>query len=79
MVWDYDGLLFGRVEVRLQLVAALELNWEENPAGGAAAKVALEGFISDAGDVVWHLNGTTASSNRPVGVCVAAGKIYEGE
>lgn len=64
LVKDGDGLLFGAVEVRLQGVAAPELG---DPGGNEAA----QGLVQlVAGKEVWcFLDGTVASSNRPVAIC----------
>jgi micrococcal nuclease len=67
-VKDGDGLLFGKVEVRLQGVAAPELRdpyGEESKAALAALVEGKTGFC--------ELDGTVASSNRPVGVCFIDG------
>lgn len=68
LVKDGDGLLFGRVEVRLQGIAAPEIGREKNQREGALAKAALEELV-EGSMVTCFLDGTTASSNRPVGVC----------
>lgn len=72
-VKDGDGLLFGKVEVRLQGIAAPE--WSRaggyNP-GGEEARDALIRFVADR-EVVCQLDGTVASSNRPVGICYLDG------
>lgn len=64
-VVDGDGLLFGDVEVRLQGVAAPEARDRPN---GPSATAALK-TLSAGRNVTCYLDGTTASSNRPVGVC----------
>lgn len=62
---DGDGLLFGRVEVRLQGIAAPELD----EAMGAESRAGLMRLAAGR-EVVCHLDGTTAGrSGRPVGVC----------
>lgn len=68
-VKDGDGLLFGRVEVRLQGVAAPEQGDAE--IGPAATEALREMALGR--EVTCHLDGTTASSNRPVGVCYVDG------
>lgn len=67
-VKDGGGLLFGRVEVRLQGVAAPEVGRDTNRREGALAKAALEQLVGNA-IITCYLDGTTANSNRPVGVC----------
>lgn len=72
-VKDGDGLLFGKVEVRLQGIAAPE--WSRaggfDP-GGEEAKDALIGSVAGR-EVVCEIDGTVASSNRPVGICYLDG------
>lgn len=64
-VEDGDGLLFGQVEVRLQGIAAPELN----EVMGAESRTGLL-QIAAGREVVCRLDGTTAGrSGRPVGVC----------
>ena len=64
-VEDGDGLLFGRVEVRLQGIAAPEL---DDPMGAESRAGLMK--LAAGRDVVCHLDGTTAGrSGRPVGVC----------
>lgn len=66
-VVDGDGVKFGDVEIRLQGIAAPEY-WARRDPRGEESRQALV-------DLVWgklvtcHLDGTKASSNRPVGVC----------
>ena len=66
-VKDGDGILFGKVEVRLQGVAAPEMH---DP-GGREAKRALELLIKDS-IVTCELDGTLARK-RPVGICYVDG------
>lgn len=64
-VEDGDGLLFGRVEVRLQGIAAPELD----EAMGAESRAGLIRLAAGR-TVVCRLDGTTTGrSGRPVGVC----------
>lgn len=66
-VVDGDGIKFGDVEIRLQGIAAPEYGAKRDPRGAESRQALI--------DLVWgklitcHLDGTTASSNRPVGVC----------
>ena len=64
---DGDGLLFGRVEVRLQGIAAPELD----DAMGVESRAGIMKLAAGR-EVVCHLDGTTAGrSVRPVDVCFA--------
>ena len=64
---DGDGIKFGKVEVRLQGIAAPELHDK----GGIAAKAALHNLIKGK-TVRCELDGTLARK-RPVGVCFVDG------
>jgi endonuclease YncB( thermonuclease family) len=66
-VHDGDGILFGEVEVRLQGIAAPEY-WSKREDWGAEARQNLVD-LAWGKYVICHLDGTTASSKRPVGVC----------
>jgi endonuclease YncB( thermonuclease family) len=64
-VEDGDGLLFGRVEVRLQGIAAPEL---DEPMGAESRAGLMR--LAGGKEVICHLDGTTAGrSGRPVAVC----------
>lgn len=69
---DGDDILFGRVDVRLQGVAAPEMNTAE----GREAKEALARLV-DGLTVTCELDGTLAGK-RPVGVCFVAGRDVGG-
>lgn len=71
-VKDGDGILFGDVEIRLQGIAAPEDNSKKTEPGGPEATANLK-KLADGKLVVCHLDGTTASSNRPVGICYVDG------
>lgn len=74
LVEDGDGILFGKVEIRLQGIAAPELR---DPYGNES-KSALTELV--AGKLAsCELDGTVASSNRPVGVCFVDGTDVGGE
>jgi micrococcal nuclease len=67
-VKDGDGVLFGRVEVRLQGIAAPE-DGRNVEAGGPESTENLRRLV-EGQLVVCHLDGTVAgSSNRPAGIC----------
>ena len=71
---DGDGIVFGDVEVRLQGVAAPEWSrWGGFDPGGEEALRGLAALV-DGREVRCHLDGTVASSNRPVGVCYVNGR-----
>lgn len=66
---DGDGVLFGRVEVRLQGIAAPEL-------GSPMGRESYLGLyrLAEGKEVICELDGTTAGSKmRPVGVCYVDG------
>ena len=67
-VKDGGGVLFGKVEIRLQGVAAPELRDPYGKESKAALAALIEGKTA-----ICELDGTTASSNRPVGVCFVDG------
>ncbi len=74
-VVDGDGVRFGRVEVRLQGIAAPEDNAAARDAGGPEASAALS-RLADGREVSCRLDGTTTgrrSGNRPVGLCEVDG------
>ena len=73
-VKDGDGVLFGKVEVRLQGVAAPELRDPYGKKSKAALVALVEGKTA-----LCELDGTTASSNRPVGICFVDGLDVGGE
>lgn len=73
-VKDGDGVLFGKVEVRLQGVAAPELR----DTYGKESKAALAALVAGK-TASCELDGTVASSNRPVGVCFVDGTDVGGE
>ena len=73
-VKDGDGVLFGKVEVRLQGVAAPELRDPYGKESKAALVALVEGKTASC-----ELDGTVASSNRPVGVCFVDGIDVGGE
>jgi len=70
-VKDGDGILFGKVEIRLQGVAAPEDNSTKLEAGGKESTENLRVLV-DGKFVVCHLDGTTAAK-RPVGICFVDG------
>lgn len=70
-VKDGDGILFGKVEVRLQGVAAPEYRVNLHQEGGAEATAGLN-RLALGRHVVCELDGTTAN-RRPVGICYVAG------
>lgn len=70
-VADGDGVKFGKVEVRLQGIAAPEDNSRKVEIGGPASTASLRELI-EGKFVVCHLDGTTAG-RRPVGVCFVDG------
>ena len=73
-VQDGDGLLFGQVEVRLQGIAAPEWSGAAGyDPGGDVAAAALTRLVNGR-EVRCELDGTVASSNRPVGICFADGE-----
>jgi micrococcal nuclease len=66
---DGDDVMFGRVPVRLQGIAAPEDSRSSQEPGGADASEHLRNMI-DGRFVVCHLDGTTAGqSGRSAGVC----------
>lgn len=67
-VQDGDGVLFGKVEVRLQGIAAPELK----DSMGRESYLGLAD-LAEGKDVVCELDGTTAN-RRPVGVCYVDGQ-----
>ena len=69
---DGDGLLFGKVEIRLQGIAAPEFRANKKDPGGEAAYLALEAKTGGQ-FVTCYLDGTRAAQ-RPVGVCALDGK-----
>lgn len=71
-VQDGDGLLFGRVEVRLQGIAAPEDSQKKQEEGGQESTRHLEDMVSGK-EVVCELDGTLARK-RPVGICYLDGK-----
>ncbi len=70
-VKDGDGILFGKVEIRLQGIAAPEDNSAKLEVGGKESTENLRGLV-DGRFVVCHLDGTTAAK-RPVGICFVDG------
>ncbi len=69
-VADGDGPLFGRAEVRLQGIAAPEL---DGPTGAESRAGLLR--LAGGKEVVCHLDGTTAGRSRcPVAVCFVDGR-----
>jgi endonuclease YncB( thermonuclease family) len=70
---DSDGIVIGHVEVRLQGIAAPE--WSDRAGHDPGGRAALKGLASmvDGREVRCELDGTTASSGRPVGVCFVGG------
>jgi endonuclease YncB( thermonuclease family) len=64
---DGDGLLFGKVEIRLQGIAAPEFRANKKEPGGEAAYDALEALVGG-NSVTCYLDGTRAAQ-RPVAVC----------
>lgn len=67
-VADGDGVLFGKVEIRLQGIAAPEDNTQKRDPDGPASGASLRALVENK-PIVCQLDGTVASSNRPVGVC----------
>ncbi|MGQ2928810.1 MAG: thermonuclease family protein [Neoaquamicrobium sediminum] len=65
---DGDDLLFGRVPVRLQGIAAPEDSARQRDEGGPEATEHLRKMV-DGRFVVCHLDGSTAGTNRSAGVC----------
>jgi len=65
---DGDDVLFRRVSIRLQGIAAPEDSRNNRESGGPEATEHLRKMI-DGKFVVCHLDGSTAGSNRGVGVC----------
>lgn len=65
---DGDDILFGKVPVRLQGIAAPEDSRSSQQEGGKEATEHLRNMI-DGRFVVCHLDGTSAGTNRGVGVC----------
>lgn len=70
-VKDGDGVLFGKVEVRLQGVAAPEDNKKRLEKGGVESTKNLQLFVSGK-QLKCYLDGTRAR-HRPVGVCFLNG------
>ncbi len=70
-VRDGDGVLFGKVEVRLQGIAAPEDNSNTVEAGGQDSTANLR-KLAEGKFVICHLDGTTAGK-RPVGICFVDG------
>lgn len=69
---DGDDIRFGAVRVRLQGVAAPENSAQSVEPHGQEAFENLQRLV-EGKLIVCHLDGTTASSNRPVGMCFAGG------
>ncbi|MCB1460966.1 MAG: thermonuclease family protein [Nitratireductor sp.] len=68
-VRDGDGILFGKVEIRLQGIAAPEDGPGKRQPGGAESTASLRRLV-DGAMLVCRLDGTTAGKgNRPVGIC----------
>jgi micrococcal nuclease len=65
---DGDDIQFGDVPVRLQGIAAPEDRRGSQEAGGPEATEHLRNMV-DGRFVVCHLDGSTAPTNRGVGVC----------
>lgn len=70
-VADGDGVKFGKVEVRLQGIAAPEDNSRKVEIGGPESTASLRELI-EGKFVVCHLDGSTAGQ-RPVGICFVDG------
>lgn len=68
MAKDGDGVLFGQIEIRLNGIASPEDNVKKREAGGPEATANLSKLV-DGVRLRCQLDGTLASSNRPVGVC----------
>lgn len=68
MAKDGDGVLFGQIEIRLNGIASPEDNHKKREAGGPEATANLSKLV-DGMRLRCQLDGTLASSNRPVGVC----------
>ena len=71
-VVDGDGIAMGRVEVRLQGIAAPEDRRGRVDPGGKASSEALR-QLAEGREVICRLDGTRASSGRPVGRCSVEG------
>ncbi len=67
-VVDGDGVRFGEVEIRLRGIAAPEDNDRKREPGGPESSANLRAYV-EGKKIVCALDGTTASSNRPVGIC----------
>jgi len=65
---DGDGVLFGRIEIRLNGIAAPEDNHTKREPGGPEATANLARLVNGL-RLRCDLDGSLASSNRPVGVC----------
>ena len=63
-VKDGDGILFGKVEIRLQGIAAPEYNSKKMEKFGWESSVHLRQLVGGK-ELICHLDGTVASSNRP--------------
>lgn len=70
-VKDGDGILFGKVEVRLQGIAAPEDNTRDLERGGAESSANLRQLV-EGRLVTCQLDGTLAVK-RPVGICFVDG------
>ena len=69
---DGDDVRFGRVQVRLQGIAAPEdYRGNREPGGPESTRHLAE--IIDGREVTCHLDGTTAGRYRPVGICFLDG------
>jgi len=68
LVKDGDGVLFGQVEIRLQGIAAPEDSEIKREPGGAESTASLAKLVNGQ-TLRCELDGTIASSNRPVAVC----------
>lgn len=64
---DGDGILFGKVEVRLQGIAAPEDNSRKVETGGPESTANLRKLV-DGNYAICHLDGSLAGK-RPVGIC----------
>lgn len=71
-VRDGDGVLFGEFEVRLQGIAAPEDNSIKRDPDGPASSANLRAYVEGKA-LTCKLDGTVASSNRPVGICYLDG------
>jgi len=67
-VQDGDGVLFGKVEIRLQGIAAPEDSSKKRDPDGPASSANLRAYV-EGKTIACQLDGTVASSNRPVGIC----------